>query len=93
MAVSKKQRNGTCMSQRKSSDYQMIARYYGTFPYRIIDKENKRCQLTGPSCPFDFSIANKEEEKCINYNQLKYEITRMRRMKKVDVIPVVIGAL
>lgn len=35
----------------------------------------------------------KEEEKCKNYNQLKYEIARTRRMKKVDVIPAVIRAL
>ena len=35
----------------------------------------------------------KEEEKCKNYNQLKYEIARTRRMKKVEVIPAVIRAL
>lgn len=39
--------------------------------------------------PFDTHIEKKEEEKCINYNQLKYEIARMRKMKKEDVIVVV----
>lgn len=33
--------------------------------------------------PFDTHIEKKEEEKCINYNQLKYEIARMRKMKRM----------
>ena len=38
-------------------------------------------------------IEKKEEEKCVNYNELKYEIARIWKMKKVEVIPVVVGAL
>ena len=34
-----------------------------------------------------------EEEKCINYNQLKYEISWMWRIKEASLIPVVIEAL
>lgn len=40
-----------------------------------------------PSYPFDSSI-EKKEEKYIDYNQLKYEIARMWKKKKVEVIPV-----
>ena len=46
-----------------------------------------------PSCPFDTRIEKKEEERCNNYCELKYEIARMWRMKDVEVIPVVIGVL
>ena len=58
----------------------------------VIDKKKKRRWLTDPSCPFDSRI-EKREEKCIDYNQLKYEIARMWNTKKTDAILVVIGAL
>ena len=38
-------------------------------------------------------IEKKVEEKCTNYSDLKYEIARIWKMKKVDVIPVVIETL
>ena len=34
-----------------------------------------------------------KEEKCTNYTELKYEIAKIWKMRKVEVIPVVIGAL
>lgn len=43
--------------------------------------------------PFYSRIEKKEEEKNINYNQLKYKVAKIWRMKKVDGIPVVIVAL
>ena len=59
----------------------------------IVDKQRKKCLLIDPSCPFDTRIEGKEEEKCANYNELKYEIARIWKLKEVDVVPVVIGAL
>lgn len=59
----------------------------------VIEKKTKKCLLIDPACPFDTRIEKKEEEKCNNYCDLKYEIARMWRMKDVEVIPVVIGAL
>ena len=99
----KRQRNDICISQRKSSS-QMIVRSYGTFPWgqclehnrsdiSAIDKKNKRCQLLCLSCPFDSRIEYKDKEKYIEFNQLKHEVAKIWRMKKVDVIPVVIVAL
>ena len=35
----------------------------------------------------------KEEKKCTNYSELKYEIAKIWKTRKVEVIPVVIGAL
>ena len=59
----------------------------------VVDKQNKKVLLIDPSCPFDTRIEGKEEEKCRNYNELKYEIARIWKMKDVEVVPVVIGAL
>ena len=57
----------------------------------VIEKKTKKCLLIDPAYPFDTRIEKKEEEKCSNYCDLKYEIARMWRMK--EIIPVVIGAL
>ena len=57
----------------------------------VIEKKTKKCLLIDPGCPFDTRI--EKEEECSNYCDLKYEIARMWRMKDVEVIPVVIGAL
>ena len=59
----------------------------------VIDKKSKECLLIDPTCPFDTRIEKKEEEKCTNYSELKYEIAKIWKMRKVEVIPVVIGAL
>ena len=59
----------------------------------VIEKKTKKCLLIDPACPFDTRIEKKEEGKCSNYCDLKYEIARLWRMKDVEVIPVVIGAL
>ena len=59
----------------------------------VIEKKTKKYLLIDPACPFDTRIEKKEEEKCSNYCDLKYEIARTWRMKDVKVIPVVIGTL
>ena len=59
----------------------------------FIDKKNKKCLLIDPAWPFDTRIEKKEEEKCTNYSDMKYEIAKIWKMKGVEVIPVVIGAL
>ena len=48
----------------------------------------KKCILIDLACQFDTRIEKKEEEKCTNYCELKYEISKMR---KVEAIPVVMG--
>ena len=47
----------------------------------VIEKKTKKYLLIDPACPFDTRIEKKEEEKCSNYCDLKYEIARMWRMK------------
>ena len=59
----------------------------------VIEKKINKCLLIDSECPFDTRIEKKEQEKCNNYCDFKYEIARMLRMKDVEVIPVVIGTL
>ena len=59
----------------------------------VIDKKNKKCILIDLACPFDTRIEKKEEEKYTNYSELKYEIAKTWKMRKVEVVPVVIWAL
>ena len=59
----------------------------------VIDKKSKKCILIDPACPIDPRIEKKEEEKCTNNSELKYEIAKIWKMRKVEVIPAVIGEL
>lgn len=68
----------------------MSTKSYGTLKHKrlditVIDKKNKRAQLIDTLCPPDSYIKKKEEQKCINYNQVKYEIARMWKIKQLDV--------
>ena len=59
----------------------------------VFDKANKNVVIIDPSCPFDTRIREKEKEKLDNYNQLKYELVRLWKLKKCSIVPVVIGSL
>ena len=47
----------------------------------VADKKNKEYILICPACPFDA------------HSDLKYEIAKIRKMRKVEVIPIVTGGL
>ena len=59
----------------------------------VIDKKSEECLLIDPACPFDTLIEKIEEEECTNYGELKYEIARIWKIRKVEVILVLIGTL
>ena len=59
----------------------------------VVDKKKKECMLIDVACPFDTRIVKKEEEKEEKYNKLKYEIARIWCMKKVKIVPIIVGAL
>ena len=42
-----------------------------------IDKESKKRLLIDLACPFETRIEKKEEKKCTNYSELKYEIAKI----------------
>ena len=62
-------------------------------PDITVDKKSKKCILIDLACQFDTRIEKKEEEKCTNYCELNYEISKIWKMRKVEAIPLVIGAL
>ena len=61
----------------------------------IVNKEDKQCLIVDVAIPGDNRVEVKEREKVENYgrSQLRREITSMWGMKKVDVVPVVVGVL
>ena len=46
-------------------------------PDITVDKKSKKCILIDLACQFDTRIEKKEEEKCTNYSELKYEIAKI----------------
>ena len=59
----------------------------------LVDKVQQKCLIIDVACPGDNRIAEKEEEKLQRYDLLKREIKRLWRMKNIDIIPIIVGAL
>ena len=59
----------------------------------LVDKKAKSCVIIDVAVPGDIRIPEKEIEKIEKYQNLKRELKRLWSMKKVEVVPVVVGAL
>ena len=59
----------------------------------VIDKAKKECYIVEVACLGDSRILLKEEEKIDKYRDLAIEIKALWRLKKVLIVPVVIGTL
>ena len=61
----------------------------------LIQKKTKTCFVIDVACPFDTRLRAKELEKIEHYNDLKYEIMKVwkNEVKKVIIVPIIIGAL
>ena len=59
----------------------------------VVEKEEKKCLIVDIAIPDDKNVGVKEEEKVQKYDELKWEIKELWSMKRVDVVPIVIGAL
>ena len=59
----------------------------------LHDKEKNECKIIDDSCPFDASVIDREEEKKGKYEDLRREVAKLWRVRKVVIIPIVIGAL
>ena len=59
----------------------------------IVDKNERKCVIIDVAIPGDSRVNSKEEEKIEKYQNLKQEIIKMWGMRKVEVIPIVIGVL
>ena len=59
----------------------------------LVDKKAKSCVIIDVAIPGDGRIREKEIEKIEKYQNLKRELKRLWSLKKVEVVPVVVGAL
>ena len=59
----------------------------------LIKKKQKEAVIVDIVIPADKRIAEKEHEKKENYQDLKWELKRLWKLKTVQVVPIVIGAL
>ena len=59
----------------------------------LVNKEEKTCLLIDIACPGDIRIKNKEDEKLGNYEKLKREVKKLWNMDKVEIVPIIVGAL
>ena len=59
----------------------------------LVDKERKHCLLIDIAEPGDVKVAEKEDEKEDKYQPLKFEIMQIWEINKVEVIPIVVGAI
>ena len=57
----------------------------------MVEKEQKQCTIIDIAIPGDNRVGAKE--KIEKYDNLKWEAKKMWSMKKVEIVPVVIGAL
>ena len=58
----------------------------------IVNKMEKKAIIIDVAIPGDKRIIENEKEKTKKYQNLKREILRLCSLKKIDVIPVVLGA-
>ena len=59
----------------------------------VVEKEEKKCIIIDIAIPGDHRVGAKEKEKIEKYDNLKWEVKKMWSMKKVEIVPVIIGAL
>jgi hypothetical protein len=59
----------------------------------LVMKNECKCVLVDFSIPFDFRVKEKSREKIEKYQDLAWEIKRLWKMNKVDVVPIIVGAL
>ena len=58
----------------------------------LVDKKAKSCVIINVAVPGDCRIGEKEIEKIEKHQNLKRELKRLWSLKKVEVVPVVVGA-
>ena len=59
----------------------------------VFEKENRSCKIIVVACPFDTQFLEKEREKVVKYQDLKYELKRIWSCSEVTFIPAVIRDL
>ena len=58
----------------------------------LIDKGRKQCWIINIACPADNKVCDKEVVKKDRYDRLAFEVKQLWSMRKVTVIPIIVGA-
>ena len=58
----------------------------------VVDKREKTSRIIDIACPLDANIQEKEKEKSVKYQDLRWELEQLWKVK-TRVVPVVVGAL
>ena len=53
----------------------------------VWNKIERKCLIIDVACPFDIRVKGKEKEKIENYQDLKREVKRIWKLRKVTVVP------
>ena len=59
----------------------------------VVHKVTKEIMILDVAIPRDTRVCDKEQERIAKYSLLKDEIARLWQMKKIVVVPIVVGAL
>ena len=59
----------------------------------VVDKIQEEAKIIDVVIPGDARVIKKEQEKANKYQPLEDEIARLWNMKKVEIIPITVGAL
>ena len=59
----------------------------------VSDKIERKYLIIDVACPFDTRVKGKEKEEIENYQELKREFKWIWKLRRVTVVPVIIGAL
>ena len=91
-----KLKNGIYTSQKKVQNLRTARSFGSDLPIQtdktlehngsditFTDKKSKKYLLIDPGLPFDTRIEQTEEEKFTNYSELKYEMAKIWKMRKV----------
>ena len=59
----------------------------------VMDEIERKYLIIDVACPFDIRVKYKEKEKIENYQDLKRELKRIWKLRRVTVVPIITGAL
>ena len=59
----------------------------------LVRKKTKEATIIDIAVPGDTRIVDREQEKILKYQDLKREIKKVWQLRKVQVVPIVVGAL
>ena len=59
----------------------------------VVDKIERHCLIIDVACPFDIRVKDKEKEEIENYQDFKRELKRFWKLRRITVVPFIIGAL